>query len=458
MARNTRTRILAALVAIACYSTLSGAQAVTTTQDRVLAKLQEKLSRDPNNFGAVRDVGLKLFDLKRFSEARPLLDQAQRLRPRDGVSALYAGLAAEETKDLVAARAAYTKYLEVGKTRDTKNKIRARLIAIARDELKQAAAAAVANENALRAQVVDGKTVAVLPFRCNCADTGMRPLERGLAELVVTDLSVSKTLRVLERDRMQAIAEEIRLTGSGNVDATTATRAGKLIQAGSILNGSITIPAGNRDVTLASALVNTANGSIAANSPSANGLLAALFDAEKAFVLSAFNALGVTLLASERAQFEKRPTTNLNAFLAFSRGLMAADAGRLDEAQALFESARSMDPGFGAALQRAQQAAQGQAGAQVTSASVQQGMRNSAEGQVVSAAASGTAGAGNSVTLANVVADVNPTTANTAQNNTSGGGTSNTPSNQPQNTVSQATGGDQPALRTGQVTITIKRP
>jgi tetratricopeptide (TPR) repeat protein len=454
MYRKAHSQLLSALTVLALASTLSGAQAITTTQDRALARLQQQLSRDPNNFKTVRAVGVKLFELKRFPEARPLLDQAYRMRPTDGTSALYAGLVAEELKDLPAARRAYQQYLAVGKSRSGKRDIQARIFAISAEELKQSAAAAVANEQALRGQTVDGKTVAVLPFRCNCVDE-YKPLERGLAELVVTDLSVSKQLRVLERDRMQAITDEIRLSSTAAVDASTATRAGKLIQAGTIVNGSINIQ--NNNLQLASALVNTTNGSIMPGSPAASGLLTALFDAEKAFVRQAFDALGVRLLASEEALFRTRPTQNLQAFLAFSRGLIAQDAGRTDEAIALFESARTQDPGFNAAVQRANQAASARAGAQVSSTTVQQSIRNSAEGQVVAAASSGTTvEVTPNLVLASVVADVNPTTTNSVQTNTGGGTTTAPP--QTQNTVSQATGGDQPAQKTGQVTIVIRRP
>jgi tetratricopeptide (TPR) repeat protein len=431
---------------VALAASPADGQAVTTTQDRVLTKLQDRLSKNPNNFSAIRDVGFKLYELKRFAEARPLLEQARTMRPREGVVALYAGLSAEEAKDYTAARAAYNDYLAVGRDRKNKAQVQARIVAISREELRQFAAAAVQNEQALQGQQVDGKTVAVLPFRCPCAgaDSMYKPLERGLAELVVTDLSISRQLRVLERDRMQAIADEIRLSAAGSVDAQTATRAGKLIQAGSIVNGSINIAGQN--LTLAGSVVQTADGRIAPEAPQATGLLNALFDAEKDFVLSTFRALNVTLLASEDALFRRRPTQNLQAFLAFSRGLIAQDAGRLDEAQALFESARSLDPGFGAALQRAQQAAQAQ---QVTTATVDQSVRASTEGQAVAAASTGTTSLVTTNTvLANVVADVNPTQTNNAQNNTSqsggGGGGSGGGSGPPttQNTVSQATGGD----------------
>ena len=455
--RPVRAGLTITLAALIAAPVCVGAQAQATTPNRELVKLQQQLAANPASVAALRGVGLKLYQLNRFGEARPVLEQARQLDPRCGVCALYAGLAAEQLKDYTAAKLAYTKYLEVGRTSGVKSDIRKRLLAMARDELSQAAKLAVTNEQALRGVEAPGTTVAVLPFKCSCADTSLLPLERGMAELVVNDLSRSKNLKVLERDRMQAIVDEISLSRTNQVDATTATRAGKLIQAGRILNGQI-VATGGTQLNLTGAMVNTGSG-IIENNPAANGTLDAIFTIEKSFVLDVFSKLGIQLSAAERREFDKRPTQNLPAFLAFSRGLMAEDAGRMDDAVRFFESARSLDPGFGAALQRAQSAAAAQAGAQVSSAKVEQGLRNSSEGNAVTAAQRGST---SDVTLASTlntaVADVNPTITNSVQNSTGGGTGGGTNSPQQPNTTAAKTGTDQPATRTGQVTIVIKKP
>jgi tetratricopeptide (TPR) repeat protein len=457
MGRITRARLAVALTALLAAQTGASAQEITTTQDRALAQLQAKLAANPTSVKALRAVGLKLYELGRFQDARPVLAQGQQLAPKDGIIALYSGMAAEQAKDFAAAKTAYGRYLEVGKTKKVRDQISARLVAMAKDELKEQARQAVANEQALRGTQVPGTTVAVLPFRCSCADTALLPLERGMADLVVSDLSRSSAIRVLERDRMQAIADEIRLAQTAQVDAGTAARAGKLIAAGRILNGQILQSAGAQRMDLAGSVVNTNNSSVESN-PSAQGTINALFDLEKTFVLNVFQQMGVVLTVAERQQLETRRVPTLQAFLAYSRGLMAEDAGRLDDAVRFFESARTLDPGFSQALVRAQSAAAARTGAAVTSATVTQGLRNSAEGQVVAAANRGsTDDVSLNLTLNNVVGDVNPTTTNTVQNNTNaGGGSNNGPGNR--DAASEKTSSDQPAQRTGQLTIVIKKP
>ena len=455
MRRTSRTGLTLTLATLIGVPAFAGAQAQVSTPNRELAKLQQKLAANPTSVAALQAVGYKLYELNRYQEARPLLEQARQLDPKCGPCALYSGLAAEQLKDFTAAKLAYTKYLEVGKSGKVKNQVRDRMVAMAKDELAQAAKAAVANEAALRGVQSPGTTVAVLPFRCSCTDTSLMPLERGMAELVVSDLAKSSQLKVLERDRMQAIADEIALSRTNQVDAATATRAGKLIAAGRILNGSI-LATGGPQINITGSVVNTSSSNVESN-PASAGTLDAIFRAEKNFVTAVFRSLNITLSPSEQREFDKLPTQSLAAFLAFSRGLMAQDGGHLDDAARFFESARSLDPGFGAALQRAQSAAAAaQAGA---STKVEQGLKNSSEGNVVAAAQRGsTADVTLNTTLSNAVGDVNPTTTNTVQNGTAGGGGNGGNNTPQQNAVAQTTGTDQPAVRTGQITIVIKKP
>jgi hypothetical protein len=131
---------------------------------------------------------------------------------------------------------------------------------------------------------------------------------------------------------------------------------------------------------------------------------------------------------------------------------MAEDAGRLDEAARFFDNARAADPGFAAALQRAQSAA---AASQQTPAKIESNLRGSAEGQTVAAAVNGNSTAPTLTnTLNTVVGDVNPTTTNSvAATNTT---TATPPAQRP--AAAEATGTDQPAPRTGEVTVVIRRP
>lgn len=401
-----------------------------------LAKLQRAQVANPSSVKANRDLGIWYYKASRFAEARVPLEQARKLDPKDGTSALYAGLAAEKTNDYTAAKNAYNSYLVVGRSTNVKRDIRARLLVVTREEAKAAAKVAIAQEARIAQVPGSSTTVAVLPFKVSAVDQSLLPLERGLADLVITDLGKVKRLTVVERDRIQAIADEIALGRSGQVDAATAVREGKLIQAGRIVQGTLQNSTGT-NIQMGEQVFETQNAGIVGSGMNQQGDLSAIFNLEKAVVKQVFTDLNIQLTPAEQQDVDRRPTQNLQAFLAYSRGLVAEDAGRMDEAARFFENARSLDPSFGAALQRAQSAAS-------STAKLESTARSSGE------AATG-GGPAISTTLNSVVGDVNPTTTNSVST-----GTTAAPP-PPQNTASQATGADQPAPRTGQVTVIIKK-
>lgn len=452
-------RLVRPILALALL-TLAAAPAAAQGTGGAIAKLEAARARNPQNVAALRALGVAYYKAQRWADARTVLDQARRLDPKDGVSALYTGLAAEQVGDLTNARDAYETYLRVGSTRRTKEQIRVRLVSLARQEALASAKAAVANEATLSRTPGNPLTVAVPPLTFSGTDSTLRPLERGMADLLITDLSKSARLTVVERDRMQALADEIRLSQSARVDSSSAVRAGRLIQAGTLVNGLI-VQSGANALTLDARLVNVATGGIG-QAAQVNNTLDQLFDMEKRLVFQLFERLGVTLTPAERQAVERRPTGNLQAFLSYSRGLQAADDGRFEDAARFFENARTLDPGFGAATQRFNAAQAATQSAAVTTTTIESSLGSGAEAQTVQAAAAGnTAPTGGLVaTLNNTVQNVNPPTITplTATASTPVITTVLETSPTPQRDPSGNTSGTETINRTGQVIIVIRRP
>lgn len=422
-----------------------------------VSRLEAARAARPNNVAALRALGVAYYEADRFEEARTVLDQARRLDPKDGVSALFAGMSAEALKDFTNARAAYNSYLQVGRTRRVRNQITQRLVAMSHDEIVESAKAAVANEATLSTTPGDRRTVAVPPLRFSGTDDLFAPLERGIAELIITDLSHSSQLTLVERDRMQALSDEIQL--GERADAASAVRAGQLMQAGRLVSGAI-IQSGDQ-LTLTSSVVEVATSEISAPAQVTNGL-DALFASQKQLVFRIFDQLGVSLTPAERQLVDRSPTSNFNAFLDYSRGLVAADDGRFDDAARFFESASLLDPGFGAASSRAQAAQAASLGAQVTSVTIQAGLQGSTEGQTVSAAQQGnsSSGGGLTETLRQTAQDVNPPSVSSVSNQAGTGTTTNTTLNPTpvRDAPSENAGTSTPVPRTGTVTVVIRRP
>jgi len=84
---------------------------------------------------------------------------------------------------------------------------------------------------ALPALAAAKPTVAVLYFGYGGKTPELEVLKKGLAQMLITDLSGFGTVTLVERDRLQEIIEELDLGKSQKFDAATVVKIGKLVGA-----------------------------------------------------------------------------------------------------------------------------------------------------------------------------------------------------------------------------------
>lgn len=450
--------LTAALVLAACAS--GG-----LTPAESIARLERDQRSAPQSATVNRSLGIAYYKAGRLAEARRALETASQLEPTDGTTALYLGLTAEAQNDLPTARRAYSSYLRYGRTSRVRGQLEARLVALQQKELQAEARTALAQEQSLASATTSPRTVAVLPLRYSGADTALAPLGRGLTDLLTTDLARSSQLQLVERARLQALVDELRLQQGGATDQSTNVRAGRLVRAGRVVQGSV-LQVNDATVRVDAAVVDVPTARVNGSAQAADQL-EQVFAIEKKLALDLFQQLGVTLTVAERNAIEQRPTRSLAAFLAYSRGLAAQDAGRYDDASRFFGEALRLDPGFTAAQQKSQESRTASAGAAVSAQTVESSLKGTTEGAVVAAATAGiaqppgTAIGSTSGTLGGTAKEtagaVNPTPAGVATAGASGGGGSTGSQPGQKDPVSTATGSNNPTT-TPKVTITIVRP
>ena len=375
-------------VLAACVASLALAPAASAQNTKGIARLEAARASRPNDPAIARSLGIAYYKAGKFAEARPVLEQAVRLDPRDGSASLYLGLTAEQQKDLPAAKAAYQTYVRFGRTSRVRRQLEARLAAITRQELEVAAKAAVAQEQQLSTQVGVRSAVAVMPLTFTGPDTSLKPLERGFAELLTIDLARSSQITVVERARIQALKDELALQSSGATDSATNVRTGKIIQAGRIVMGTI-LQQGDR-LRVQAQITNTQTSGRAGDAVNEN-TLEQLFAIEKAIVLDLFNDLGVVLTTAERTAIEERPTRSLQAFLAYSKGLRLEDDGKYEEASRSFNEAARIDPSFGAASVKGAETSAAAVGVTLTANTVEANLAGTPEGTVAQQSQQGNA-------------------------------------------------------------------
>lgn len=95
-----------------------------------------------------------------------------------------------------------------------------------------AAAAVVLSTLAIGRVAHAGKpTVAIMYFDYVGKDEQMGMLRKGLAQMMISDLSTLDAIQLVERDRLEEILAELKLGQSNKIDPASAAKAGKLLGA-----------------------------------------------------------------------------------------------------------------------------------------------------------------------------------------------------------------------------------
>ncbi len=437
------------LVLFAGACAAGGGIRVSDVTPQQIPSLEAERSRQPQNANTLARLGVAYFKAERYADARPALDSALAHDPSNGVAAVYLGMTAEQTGDFVAARTAYRSYIGLAPNGELKATVQQRLALVDRRQMEYQARQALANEAALATMPPESNTVAVMPFNYSGTNAEIQPLGRGLAQLLVTDLAKSRQLRVLERERMQATLDEMKLGDSGRADPTTALRSGRLLRAARVVQGTLTGLSGDQ-LRVDAVVVNVATAG--AGSPATGtDQLNRLFDLEKQIAFSIFNAMGVQLAPGEQEAINQRPTQNLQAFLAYSRGLQAQDNGDYAGAQAEFNAAVNLDPNFRAASAGAAGAGELSAASQQTVTQTEQTVSR------VEQLPSPPPPASLSDALNNGANSTNSTSGSQTQGD-NGGSTQGTQPSGNKNTTAEGTHTEGPQPVTGSIIIIIKRP
>lgn len=346
---------LLVLTAVAC----AGGAPVSDVAPADIATLEAQRAQAPGDPVVNLRLARAYYAAQRYADARGAVGTVLSVQPENTQAQAYLGLIHEGLEQFDSARTVYTRLLEANPSSDASRLLRGRLQLLTRKELQFAARQAIARESELTATPPEPNTIAVMPFRYTGQDTTLRPLERGLAALVITDLAKVQRLRLVERDRLQALVDELALAADSRVDPNTGARSGRLMRASQVVQGQFQdVPTANFRVD--ASVVRATDAGIAATGSDADQLRA-LFDIEKRVVFQLLDRMGITLTPAERTAINESPTRDLQAFLLYSRGLEAQDRGDFPAAAAAFQAAVQRDPSFGAAAEAAEASAAAEA-------------------------------------------------------------------------------------------------
>lgn len=196
------------------------------------------------------------------------------------------------------------------------------------------------------------QTLAIVDFTNNSLDDRdrMDPLQGGFASLMVHQLSGTTDLKVIERERIQWLIDELDLQQEeGRVDQSTAVRTGKLLGANVVMFGSYMKH--RNEFRINARLVKVETGEIIMTEQVA-GKEKDFFDLAEELSLKVASGINVNLQASQIG--ERTETRSLDAMLSYSEGLELLEKEEYQQAYLKFKEAYDFDENYDRALKKAE--------------------------------------------------------------------------------------------------------
>jgi TolB-like protein len=198
-------------------------------------------------------------------------------------------------------------------------------------------------------QEANPQTIAVLDFENNSVvdKEKLDPLKKGLADMLITEMSKINGLKVVERQRIQSVAEELNLSDVALVDKDTVQKMGKLLNAKVLLLGGFSNLFGDK-LRIDARIVLTETG-LTLKEEEEIGDLDEFLTMLKSLVKKVSNDLEIKLSKVEEDQLESAKDGKFDGYVTYAQGLNLEDNGHIFEkegkivdAAAIYENARSM--------------------------------------------------------------------------------------------------------------------
>lgn len=180
-------------------------------------------------------------------------------------------------------------------------------------------------------------------------DTGLAdlaPLSKGLADMLITDLGNLSSITIVEREKLNAVLGELKLSKSKFIDPKTAQKLGKGLAAQFILTGSYHVA--GEAMRIDARVVKVDSGQVA-GTQKVEGKKDEFFAMEKELVDLLVKTLDLKLGFSEKGKLRSNQTESFSAWSSYSAGLDAQDRGDPQKAQEAYLAALAADPNYRAA-------------------------------------------------------------------------------------------------------------
>jgi TolB-like protein len=197
-----------------------------------------------------------------------------------------------------------------------------------------------------RTKSLKAKRIAIIYFDNTGGEANMDKLKKGLADMLITDLSNVGMLYIVERDKLETILKEQKLSNSKEFDPNTAAKLGKLLGAQMILTGGYFELGGSMRID--ARFIDVETGKIL-KADGVDGATTSFFKIQKQLSWKIINNLDIKLSDIEKKELEintKSKALSYDDLNEYSNALEFFDKGKKTDAKKIADKLIKKYPDF----------------------------------------------------------------------------------------------------------------
>jgi TolB-like protein len=190
------------------------------------------------------------------------------------------------------------------------------------------------------------RTLAVMYFENNSLTNkqDMDPLQKGLTDMLITELSKLEQFRVVERNELQRVLKEMELGQSGLVEESSVQEVGRLLGAQNLLLGSYMFMLDGQ-LRIDVRIVEVETG-LTVKAEQETGKAKILHKLVNKLVVKIADNLEVSLTKADAKKLARTDNTSFEAAVYYAKGLEFEDSGDIDKAIQMYKKALSENSAF----------------------------------------------------------------------------------------------------------------
>jgi TolB-like protein len=178
------------------------------------------------------------------------------------------------------------------------------------------------------------KRVAISYFDNTSNNSEYVDLSKGIADMLITDMSKVKEVKIVEREKLENLLEEIKLNNASYFDPETAQKLGRGLGAQSILTGAYIIL--KDEIRIDARLIDVESGTIQL-AEEVTGSLSDFFSLHKQLTALLAKSLELKFNPSTSEVFEEGEIVSLNQVNQYAKAVHLIDEGMDEESAEILE-------------------------------------------------------------------------------------------------------------------------